>query len=68
MPYDNEELNVKNAECSKLWYEWYACWSDDKQSPEAKELRKKWCKCADEHAEMVHQEYLKMKEKYGDML
>ena len=70
MSYKEEHLNEKSRECSVLWYAWYEIWSVDRNTDCSivKEARKKWCKCAEEHAEMIHEEYLKMREKYGDVL
>ena len=56
--YKEPHLTVKNAECNKLWYEWYELFNnpETKTSQECKEMRKKWCNCVTEFGELVSQE------------
>ena len=54
--YKEPHLQKKSDECAVLWHEWFELLSN--KDPAAKELRKEWCKCADELGEMVHQEFL----------
>ena len=54
--YREPHLNHKSKECSEIWYEWYELFREDKTTKECKELRKKWCKCANELGKMVSQE------------
>ena len=57
----------KNAECAALWHEWF-CFSMkmSKHSKECKDLRKKWCKCVDEHSKMISH-LAKTNPRYEDM-
>ena len=63
--YKEPHLQVKNAECNKLWYEWFELFNnpETRHSEETKRLRKKWCKCVDELSVMLHQAYLDMPNK-----
>lgn len=66
--YREPHLNAKNKECAALWHEWFSFFSDEekKNTKECKELRKKWCKCAIEHGEMISQE-LKTNPRFTDL-
>jgi hypothetical protein len=55
--YREPHLNKKSDECSALWHIWYKLYLD--KDPSAKELRRDWCKCADELGELVQEEYKK---------
>tara|TARA_B100000902_G_C27111523_1_gene813831 strand:- start:126 stop:329 length:204 start_codon:yes stop_codon:yes gene_type:complete len=63
--YKEPHLNIKSAECSKLWYEWFELFRniETRNSEETKKARQKWCKCSDEHGAMIHQAYLDMPHK-----
>tara|TARA_A100001201_G_scaffold27199_1_gene29933 strand:- start:692 stop:901 length:210 start_codon:yes stop_codon:yes gene_type:complete len=66
--YREPHLNKKNAECAALWHEWFSLFNEDetKHSKECKDLRKKWCKCVDEHSKMISHE-AKTNPRYKDM-
>ena len=57
--YREPYLNRKSAECALLWQKWYEFKYNQPENPlassVAKELRSKWCQCADELGEMVHE-------------
>ena len=46
--YREPHLNIKNSECSKLWYEWFELFDnmETRNTEECKNLREKWSKCA----------------------
>ena len=52
--YREPHLQKKSDECAALWREWFEMLSN--KNPAAKELRKEWCKCADELGQMVSEE------------
>jgi hypothetical protein len=52
--YKEPHLQKKSDECAVLWHKWFELLSN--KDPAAKELRKKWCKCADELGQMVSEE------------
>ena len=54
--YREPYLQKKSDECRDLWLVWKELWDRDNHSKEAKESRKKWCKCCHEFGEMVSQE------------
>ncbi len=65
--YREPHLQRKSDQCAALWHEWYE-WrfnrSEDPLAPSvAKELRSKWCQCADELGEMI-QETLRTDPRY----
>lgn len=68
--YKQERLNIKNAECAKLWYEWFELFNENetRHAEETSRRRKVWCKCCDEFSAMIHEEYLLMVEKNGKVL
>ena len=53
--YNEKILDDKNSECVKLWYEWFELFKDDdkRHGEECKALRKRWCKCVDEHSQLL---------------
>ena len=57
--YREPYLNRKSAECALLWQKWYEFKYNRPEDPlassVAKELRSKWCQCANELGEMVHE-------------
>ena len=54
--YLEPHLQKKCEECAAIWYEWWHFRFEIKDKEKAKELRKKWNKCVDEHSEMISQE------------
>ena len=62
--YREPHLQKKSDECAALWYTWFELYCNKDQK--AKELRKEWCKCADELGEMVNQE-VKTNPRYRDV-
>ena len=64
--YQEPHLTIKEKECSIIWEEWYEEKFNQENHEKAKLLRKKWCRCADELGEMIHQEYL-TNTRYNDL-
>ena len=64
--YREPHLQDKSDECRDLWLVWKELWDRDNHSKEAKEARKKWCKCCDEFGEIVSQE-VKTNPRYSSM-
>ena len=54
--YREPHLQKKSDECRDIWHEWFKVKYEDKNEEKAKEIRKKWGKCVDEHSEMVSEE------------
>ena len=61
--YKEPHLQTKSNECSVLWYMWIEL--KKANDPREKEMRKIWCKCADELGEMISQE-VKTNSRYKD--
>ena len=60
MSYQEPHLQKKADECSAIYNEWRELFDnlETRRSKEAKEIRKKWCKCCTEFGEMISQECL----------
>jgi hypothetical protein len=54
--YLEPHLQKKSDECTTIWNEWWHFQYEIKDKEKAKELRKKWCNCVDEHSKMISQE------------
>ena len=54
--YREEHLQKKSDECAAIWRKWQHFQYEIKDEEKARELRKKWSKCVDEHSEMISQE------------
>ena len=54
--YREPHLNKKSKECADIWHEWYDTKYILKDKEKGKELRKEWCKCADELGRLVSEE------------
>ena len=64
--YREPHLQRKSDECRDLWISWKELWDVDKNSIEAKDARKKWCRCVTEHGKMVSEE-VKTNPRYKDL-
>ena len=54
--YREPHLQKKSDECAKIWYQWFEQKYEIKDEENAKELRRKWCKCCDDFGKMVSEE------------
>ena len=54
--YREPHLQKKSDECAAIWHEWSREKFEYKNEENAKELRRKWCKCCDDFGKMVSQE------------
>ena len=64
--YREPHLQRKSDKCAALWKEWYNYKFGLKNEEKAKEYRKLWGKCCDEHSKMISQE-VKTNPRYRDM-
>lgn len=54
--YREPHLQIKSDECRDIWHKWFKVKYEDKNEEKAKEIRKKWSKCVDEHSKMISEE------------